>query len=168
MLEVRAVEEFRVCSRDRQRAEAFASVQADLHDVPVRAASAEEAAACDIVCTVTASKTPVLFGAWVGPGTHVNLVGAHGAEHREADSSLIAKGALYVDSLVSLEFEGGDLRIPMQEGVIDASCIRGEIGGVLSGIVAGRRDDQEITIYNSVGLAPQDLFAVAELLYGPC
>ena len=118
-----------------------------------------EAGACDLVCTVTASPEPVLQGDWVRPGAHVNLVGAHTLATREADSALIEKSALYVDLMESTVNEGGDIMIPIQEGAIGEDAIAGEIGQLLNADIAGRRDNDQITLYNSLGITAQDLFA---------
>ena len=90
---------------------------------------------------------------------HVNLVGAHSLTTREADTALIAKGRLYVDLMESCRNEGGDFMLPLQEGAIEDNAILGEIGRIESGAVAGRDTDADITIYNSLGITAQDLFA---------
>jgi ornithine cyclodeaminase/alanine dehydrogenase-like protein (mu-crystallin family) len=160
MVAVRPVQEVVVWGRSFEKAQRFAQRESGATGITVRAcADPQEAAACDIVCTVTASPTPVLFGDWVADGAHINLVGAHSAGHREADSELVARAAVYVDSMESLEHEGGDLLIPLNEGRISPAHIRGELGAVLKGEVAGRRSSDEITLYNSVGVATQDLYA---------
>lgn len=164
MMAVRPIESFCIWARSPGKAAAFVAEQQAGFAVPLRVGSAREAGACDIVCTVTSAHEPVLAGDWVKEGAHVNLVGAHAATHREADSALIARAALYVDSLASLEYEGGDLRIPLSEGAIERASIRGEIGGVLAGSVPGRSDAHEITVYNSVGLAAQDLYVASALV----
>jgi ornithine cyclodeaminase len=115
----------------------------------------------DIVCTATSSPTPILQGAWVRRGTHVNLIGACSAKTREADAGLVAKSAFYVDLRASAMAEAGDLLDAM--GPLAAQHIRGEIGEVLNGKVAGRSDDEEVTVYKSLGIAAQDL-AVAHAL----
>lgn len=118
-------------------------------------------AGSDIICTVTAAAEPVLRGEWVKPGTHINLVGSHSLSAREADSELIVRSKVYVDSLTSTTAEAGDIMIPVREGIIDMAHILGEIGQVASGEIAGRLDDAQITLYKSLGITAQDLFAAA-------
>ena len=119
MLAVRPLEEILIWGRDAGRAAAFAGEQSQRTGKVVRAtADPAEAAACPILCTVTGSAEPILKGAWVNSGTHINLVGAHTLSTREADSELIARAALYVDSMESNANEGGDFMIPLKEGAI--------------------------------------------------
>ena len=163
---VRDIREVRVWGRTAASARDFASrhgaAAAGMRIVAV--ATAEEAAACDIVCVVTGAHEPVIHGAWLAPGAHVNLVGAHTATTREADSALVANARVYVDSRVSAASEAGDLLIPLREGAIGAGHIVGELGEVLLGRAPGRRNDREITVYKSLGLVAQDLMAAERAL----
>lgn len=118
-----------------------------------------ESASCDIVCTVTGSKEPVLKGKWLRSGAHINLVGAHAPTAREADSEAILLASVYVDSRESAMTEAGDLLIPLNEGLISREHVKGEIGEVIAGHVEGRTSRQQITLYKSLGLAAQDLYA---------
>lgn len=112
-----------------------------------------------MICVVTGAREPVILGNWVQSGAHVNLVGAHTPSAREADSSLVVRGRIYVDSLKSAFEEAGDIIIPIKEGVIDRAHVVGELGGVLLGSVEGRRGHADVTIYKSLGLVIQDLMA---------
>ena len=162
---VRPIEHVVVWARDHDKARRFASEQSDRHGLVVTAQeSAEKAAACDIVSVVTNSAEPVLRGAWLRPGCHVSLVGSHEAEHREADSEAVARAAVYVDSRRGALSEAGDLLIPMAEGRISASHIAGEIGEVLEGAAPGRVDASQVTLYKSLGIVAQDLFAAEFVL----
>jgi ornithine cyclodeaminase len=159
MRAVRRIESVRVWGRSPDKAKAFAARQSAAHDIPVEAASAEAASAADIVCTVTGSPTPVVRGAWIAPGTHLNLVGAHSRTTREVDTDLIVRARVWVDSLESTMNEGGDLLIPIEEGAIGTDHIVGEIGRLVLGEIEGRRTPDEITVYNSLGIVSQDLVA---------
>jgi ornithine cyclodeaminase len=159
MRAVRPIASVRVWGRSPDKVGAFAASQTARHGIPVEAASAEDAAASDIVCTVTGSPTPVVRGVWIAPGTHLNLVGAHSKTTREVDTDLIARARVWVDSLESTMNEGGDLLIPIQEGAIGPNHIVGEIGRLVLGEVEGRRTPDEITVYNSLGVVGQDLVA---------
>lgn len=162
---VRSIDRVVVWARNREKARQFATEQSERHGIEVCALeSAEKAAACDIVSVVTNSPEPVLQGAWLKPGAHVSLVGSHEAEHREADSEAVARAAVYVDSRRGALSEAGDLLIPMAEGRIAAGHIVGEIGEVLLGAAPGRRDRTQVTLYKSLGIVAQDLFAAEHLL----
>jgi len=165
MRTVRAIEEIRVWGVDRDSATCFAAAHSSRTGLAVRAAGTpQEAAACDIVCTVTNSATPVLAGGWVRPGAHVNLVGAHSLATREADTELIRSASVYVDLLASMKAEAGDIMIPIGERAITLDHVVGEIGQLLDGNIRGRRGETEITVYKSVGFAAQDLVAAATVL----
>lgn len=157
---VRPIEETLIWGRSFEKAAAFAAEQAKRTGRDIRAVShPEEAAACDIISTVTMSTEPILKAAWLKAGAHVNLVGAHQASAREADSALIAGAAVYVDLMESALNEAGDIVIPMKEGLFDKSHISGEIGQLAVGQIPGRQNDSQWTVYKSVGIAAQDLFA---------
>lgn len=161
---VRPITETLIWGRSFEKAKAFAAEQIQRTGLKIRAvASPEEAAACDIVSTVTLAAEPILKAVWLKPGAHVNLVGAHQANVREADSALIKGAAVYVDLLQSALNEAGDILIPLSEGLIDTSHIIGEIGRLATGQIPGRQNDRQTTVYKSVGLAAQDLFAACHV-----
>lgn len=162
---VRDIDRVRVWARDPDKARAFAARWAGAFDAAIEAvADPAEAAACDIVSTVTNAHDPVLRGDWLRPGAHVNLVGAHEAQHREADSEAVAVAAVFVDTRRGALREAGDLLIPLSEGRFTERHIRGEIGEVLSGGAPGRSDRRQVTIYKSLGTVAQDLYAAARVL----
>ena len=157
---VRSIREVRIWARDPDKARRFVASHRDKTDaelVPVN--DPADAAACDIVSTVTGATSPVLQGDWLRPGCHVNLVGAHRPDYREIDSTGMARAALFVDSREAALKEAGDLLLPLSEGLVTAEHIRGEIGEVLSGDAQGRVGGGQVTAYKSLGLAAQDLFA---------
>ncbi len=124
----------------------------------VRAAgSAEEAVrGADVVVTATTSRTPVLSGAWLAPGTHINAVGAPRPDWRELDDEAVRHARVYVDSREAAARESGD--------VIAAGDIFAELGEVAAGTRPGRRSPDEITLFKSVGLAVEDVIT-ADLVY---
>ena len=166
MLEVRPVHRVRVWSPTRERREAFAREAAAAHDVPVEAVdSAQEAVSeADIVCTVSASPTPVVQWEWLARGAHVNAVGASTASTRELDTETVARSRFYVDLRESALAEAGDLLIPMEEGRVTPSHIVGELGEVLEGRAPGRSSHEEVTVFKSLGMAVQDLVAADVIL----
>jgi ornithine cyclodeaminase/alanine dehydrogenase-like protein (mu-crystallin family) len=157
---VRPIREVRIWARSADKARDFVR-RHTRQDGPAVVAvdSARDAAGCDVVCTVTGSPEPVLHGEWVRPGAHVNLVGAHTATTREADSALIARARVYVDLRESARNEAGDLLIAEREGAIGPDHVVGEIGELLLGRAPGRRDEREVTVYKSLGIVAQDLVA---------
>jgi len=121
------------------------------------ARSAEEAVrGADVVVVATTSRTPVLQGAWLSPGTHINAVGAPRPDWRELDDAVLQQARLYVESREAASRESGDVRA--------AGEIVAEIGEVLAGASPGRRRPAELTLFKSVGLAVEDV-ASAALVY---
>lgn len=121
--------------------------------------SAEEAVrGADVIVTATTSQTPVLQGAWLSPGAHINAVGACRPDWQELDYEALSRCRIYVDSRAAAEQESGDVIAAGVERVI------GEIGEVVSGAVPGRSSPDEITLFKSLGLAVEDVVA-ADLVY---
>ncbi|MDQ3876542.1 MAG: ornithine cyclodeaminase family protein [Actinomycetota bacterium] len=156
MRAVRRFERVRICSRTPEHAEALAS-EADAEAV----ASAEHAVrGADVVVTATNSSSPVLERGWLRPGAHVNAVGASTPTARELDSRTMADAALFVDRRESTVNEAGDYLIALREGAIAGpEHIRAEIGELVIGAAEGRRSDDELTVFKSLGLAVEDLAA---------
>jgi len=166
---VRPIEEVRIWARSLEKAQALASELSTRARCRIRAVEdPSEAAACDVISTVTGSSEPILRGAWLRPGSHLNLVGAHSPKTREVDDEAVRRSAIYVDLRQSAMNEAGDLLIPMKAEVIAPSDILGEIGQVLSGAVPGRRSLEQITLYKSLGVVAQDLFAAAHVYQAAC
>jgi ornithine cyclodeaminase/alanine dehydrogenase-like protein (mu-crystallin family) len=129
------------------------------------AATAEEAVRdSDVVVTATYAAEPIVERAWLKPGTHINAVGSSVPTTRELDSETIRDAALFADRRESTVNEAGDFLIPQREGVIGPEHIRAEIGELLTGSGEGRRDDHELTVFKSLGLAVEDLAAAEYVL----
>jgi ornithine cyclodeaminase/alanine dehydrogenase-like protein (mu-crystallin family) len=162
MADVRPITRARVAARDLARTELFVAKFRD--QVPmelVACASAEEAVAgADIVVTATSSHEPVLRWEWLAPGTHVNAVGSSIPVAREIDTATMAGARLFVDRRESTINESGDYLMAHREGAIGPENIVAEIGDVLIGAAGGRTDDEQITLFKSLGLAVEDLAAV--------
>ena len=131
----------------------------DAGPFPVVAVSdlATAAAEADIIASATMAREPILRGAWVGPGTHVDLIGAYKADMREADDALIAGGSLFVDSRETTIDHIGELTIPIARGVIAADAVMGDLYDLVRGQAGGRRSEREITVYKNGGGAHLDL-----------
>jgi ornithine cyclodeaminase len=161
---VRDIDRVIVWGRDADKARRFAARQSARTGLAVTATrDPAEAAACDVLSTVTAATEPVLEGKWLRPGCHLNLVGVHTPDAREVDTDAVRQSRVYVDLMESAMNEAGDLLVPIAEGTIDEAHILGEIGQVLAGAVPGRTGDGDITLYKSLGIVAQDLFAAARV-----
>jgi alanine dehydrogenase len=116
----------------------------------------------DIISCATLAETPIIRGAWLHPGQHVDLIGAFTPEMREADDDALTRASIYVDTRAGALAESGELVQGLAAGVITAADIRGELSDLARGLVSGRRSAEEITLFKSVGTAIEDL-AAAEL-----
>lgn len=160
MRAVRTLRRVRVWSRNRARAEQFAAA----HGVEAVATAQAAVADADLICTTTAAREPILEGAWLAPGAHINAVGACFATARELDTAAIVRARLIVDRRESALAESGDFLIPRAEGAITDHHIAGELGEVLLDRIPGRRDRDEVTVFDSLGIAVEDL-AAAHYVY---
>lgn len=154
-------------TRNPDTATRFAARIADAHPgLAVAALAAPEAVfgEADVVCTLTPSRDPVVRGAWFRPGQHINAVGAPPRpDHREIDSAGMARARVFLDSRATALHESGDLLLALAEGALASADIGPEIGDVITGKAPGRTSRDEITLYNSVGIALQDI-AIAGLM----
>jgi ornithine cyclodeaminase len=161
MLAVRPITRVRLWSRGAARAASFARWAQRRFGLAVDICQSAESAVRDaqIVCTVTASREPVLRGAWLSAGVHVNAVGASMAAARELDTQAVVQSRMFVDRRESTMNEAGDFLVPRREGAIDDSHILGELGALVSGAVRGRERDDDRTLFKSLGLAVEDVAA---------
>jgi ornithine cyclodeaminase/alanine dehydrogenase-like protein (mu-crystallin family) len=164
MAAVLPFERARVWSRTAEHAAAFAAEARA--PFPVEAVkSAEDAVrGADIVVTATSSVEPIVERSWLAPGAHVNAVGSSIPTARELDADTISTAALFADARESMVNEGGDYLFAVREAGIGPEHIRAELGEVLIGSAEGRRADDEVTVFKSLGLAAEDL-AAAEHVY---
>jgi ornithine cyclodeaminase/alanine dehydrogenase-like protein (mu-crystallin family) len=166
----RPLAQIRLAGHSRARTARLAAELRDQLDVPVLACDdvQEAVGGASIVVTATSSATPVLRREWLAEGTHINAVGACLPAAREIDTDTMADAALFVDRRESAAAESGDYLIALAEGAIDAGHIRAEIGDVLTGASPGRRGTREITLFESLGLAVEDLAAAAHAYRKAC
>lgn len=156
---IRNLESISVWGRSPERAQAFAERMQKELVLPVTTARDVKAAVseADIVCTVTAAAEPILKGAWVRPGTHVNLVGSGFAGPVEVDNDLVVRSRFIADSREGVLAQGAEFLRAKAAGLVGDDHIVAEIGQVLAGEIAGRRSTEEITVYKSLGHVVQDL-----------
>ena len=141
-------------------------VSAELDGVEELATAEEAVRNADVVVTATSASEPVIAREWLRDGVHVNAVGSAFPNARELDTETVRDSAFFVDSRVSAFAEAGDFLIPLGEGAIAEDHIRAELGEVLIGTAEGRRDEDEITVFESLGLAVEDLVAAEHVLRG--
>jgi len=167
--QVRRLESIVVWGRSLERARAFVERMRSEFAFPLSAAAgAEEAAGqADIVCTVTSAQEPVVKGAWIRPGTHLNLVGSSYAGPAEVDNDLVVRSRFIADSREGILRQGAEFLRAKQAGLVGDDHIVAEIGQVLAGQIEGRRSAGEITVYKSIGHVVQDLAAAWALSSQP-
>jgi ornithine cyclodeaminase/alanine dehydrogenase-like protein (mu-crystallin family) len=159
MLLCRKIRRVRVWSRDPENARQFSERESRRHNITVELMPTVQAAVqgADIICTTTSSPNPILFGQHLSPGAHINAVGSSVPFARELDTEAVVKSRLFVDRRESTMNEAGDFLIPKKEGAIRDDHIQGEIGEILLGKVKGRKLQEDITLFKSLGLAIEDL-----------
>jgi ornithine cyclodeaminase len=162
---VREIRRVRVWSRSGDRAKEFAARARKQFDgeIVVSGSTREAVEGADVICTITAARTPVLEGAWLSPGAHVNAVGASLPSARELDTAAVVRSRLFVDRRESTMSEAGDFLIPRSEGAITDAHILGELGDLLAGSVRGRVNRDDITLFKSLGLAVEDVAALRHI-----
>jgi ornithine cyclodeaminase/alanine dehydrogenase len=170
---VRSIDTVVVWSRSAVRVSAFRrALRRREHADGVRAIAVitasgprEVVEAADVVCTLTPSRVPVVEGAWFRPGLHVNAVGAPPRpDHREIDSAGMARATVFVDNTGVQLRKSGEALLSLRDGTTTEEDFRLELGAVLAALVPGRTGPGQITLFNSVGIALQDLAFAAVAL----
>jgi alanine dehydrogenase len=162
---VRPIERAWVVSGNDRRETAFCQLQEKKLGIPVRLATSPEEAvkAADVICTATNSRDPVFRGEWLRPGTHINAIGAYTPWMRELDETTVCCSRVFIDQRQAAEAEAGDLLIAAADGRWSLDQVAGELGELLLGKVTGRTNQEEITLFKSVGLALQDAVTAARV-----
>ena len=111
----------------------------------------------DVLALATTAATPIVDGAWLPEGLHINAIGSHAPGLRELDTASVVKAKIICDQKAACLAEAGDIQIPLEEGAMSEDDIYGEIGELVSGTKKGRENDEEITLFKSVGLSIQDI-----------
>lgn len=166
MLAVRALRRIRIWARDRAKAADFARTEGARHGITIetQATVREAVSGADIVCTVTKAREPILLGEWLAPGVHLNVVGSSIATTAEIDTAAVVSSRFFVDYRDSTVNEGGEYLRALKAGAIKPEHILGEIGEVANGSRIGRRSPTDVTLYKSLGIAPQDLASAHHVL----
>ena len=134
-----------------------------LPESTIRVCSAEQAVASDVVCTLTPSRTPVVMRAWVTPGTHINAVGADAEGKQELEPAILKDGMVVVDDLRQAS-AAGEINVPVAAGLFSVDDVYATLGEIITGSKPGRTDDSVITVFDSTGVAIEDV-AVARIIY---
>ncbi len=162
LIHVRPLASIRLVGRATARGLAVAAALGAELPVPITFTTDTAAAldGADLVVTATTSPEPVIDRAWLAPGVHINAVGACRPAERELDSATVAEAAFFVDRRESALRESGDLLL----SGLGCDHIRGEVGEVCAGTVGGRAAAEQITVFESLGLAVEDLAAAAHVV----
>jgi len=167
MQAVRPIEEVRVLGRAQDRASALVD-QARRLGLAARLAEPGDVGWADLICTCTTSPTPVLDGAAISPGTHINAVGAYRPNCREVDDVLVARSRIAVEERSVALAEAGDLLLPIGAGVIGPNAILADLTELVTGAVTVRSTPDDITLFVSVGMAYEDLVVARAVVHaGP-
>jgi ornithine cyclodeaminase/alanine dehydrogenase len=163
---VRNIESVKVYSRSEEKRNQFSAAMAKELGIakitPV--AEAEAAADADILITITSSREPVLKGAWLQAGTHINAAGGNSILRSETDDDVIKRTHfIAVDSKDQARLEAGEFVFPIEKGLLTWERVQ-EVCHVVQGAVQGRKTPDDITLFKSLGLAIEDV-ATAALLY---
>ncbi|WP_424810463.1 ornithine cyclodeaminase family protein [Roseococcus sp. YIM B11640] len=152
------LEEVAIWARRPEQAAALA-MRLAVHGVPARAAASPDTTGFDIVSSATLSREPLIHGASLSPGMHVDLVGAFRADMREADGAALARALCVVDTRIGALAEAGDIVQAIAEGHVTADDIACDLAELCRGQHPGRTSEAQVTLFKSVGWAGEDLAA---------
>ncbi len=152
-----SIGEIRVWSRSEKNARAFCKRNAGY---TCRSMSLEQVADCDLLVTTTPSRKPLIHDSWIRDGMHINAIGADAPGKEELDPRILSRATVFVDDPAQA-VHSGEVNVPIRDGSYSADRIAGTLGEVVLGM-KGRTSDREITVFDSTGLAIQDL-AIAEI-----
>jgi len=158
--EIFNIQEIRVYDIDP---EAVGRLQALIHKFRLTAATIETAMNSDIVCTLTPAHTPVVKKEWIQPGSHINAVGADAEGKEELDPEILRMATIVVDDFRQA-VHAGEVNVPISKCLYTKDEIYGSLGEIILGRKPGRTNDKQITIFDSTGVAIEDI-ATAKLIY---
>jgi alanine dehydrogenase len=150
-------EEVRVWSRSQATVDAFAAKYDGRFAFDLRPSTDLEQVVpgADVVVTITPARGPIVRDEWIAPGTHIAAVGADKGGDQELDPRILQRARIFVDDIRQCRTDG-EINVPLTEGLIGEDDIAGEIGQVIVGKLPGRTSDEEITVFDSTGIALQD------------
>jgi alanine dehydrogenase len=154
----KTIEEVRAWGRNAERAKKFAEEMSSLTGLKVKAVGTtrEAVEGLDIVCTATPARGPVTKNEWVKPGTHINAFGADAKGKQELEPNILKRAKIVVDDKQQCII-GGEINVPLSQGLLKESDVYGQIGEIVNGWKKGRERDDEITLMDSTGINPLDV-----------
>lgn len=162
--EVLPIQEVKIWSLDSKKTELFIEHMSSTTNIKFEVVSnAKDACDADIICTTTPSRDPVVRSEWIAPGTHINAIGADAPGKEELDPALLHQCIVVIDDWEQA-VHSGEVNVPIQKQLFSKDKIRGTLGDIILGKVPGRKNDNEITIFDSTGLAIQDLATAHSVL----
>lgn len=164
LLEVFEPELIRITSRSQERCDKFIEDMKGISPCEIRSEdSIQKVCDCDILVTTTPSRKPIVKAEWVPEGTHINAIGADAVGKEELDPELLIHSKIIVDDMVQA-LHSGEVNVPLSKHYISENDIHAELGEVIAALKPGRTSEEEITIFDSTGLAIQDV-ATAHMVY---
>jgi len=162
---LKKIEEVRVTDIIKASREKYAEEMSEKLGLNVRAVNnvKETVRGADVAVTVTPTQVPIVKSEWIGPGTHINAIGADAPGKEELDPELLKRAKIVIDDWEQAS-HSGEINVPLAEGIIIKENIWGEIGEIVAGLKPGRTSPDEITVFDSTGLAIQDA-VTANLAY---
>jgi alanine dehydrogenase len=163
---VRAIESATVYDSNGARARDYATEMSKRLNISVTPVDSPRQAVegMDVIIAASSASQPIFDGNWLVPGQHINGIGSHSPAARELDTTTIVRSKVVPDLAEACWVEAGDLIIPLNEGAITQDHVSASLGQVVAGLKPGRENDQEITLFKSVGLALQDV-STANFVY---
>ncbi len=152
-----------VWGKTKQESDTFCAQNKKLFSNLVSVATVQDAVQADIVVTTTPVRTPAVKAAWIKPGTHINAIGADAPGKQELETSLVKAARVVVDEWHQAS-HAGEINVPVSSGAFSEKDLAGQLGEIVCGKKTARRTDADITIFDSTGLAIQDV-AVAKVVY---
>ena len=163
--EVLGIQEVLIWGRTSEKAEALSLTFENASFAVTHVANLEGAMKqADVVSCATMSTAPLLYGEWLSPGQHIDLIGSFTPQMRETDDAVIQRSAVFVDTREGALSEAGDLIQPLQKGLFTPENIIADLSDLCRGVHPGRTDQKEITLFKSVGTSLEDL-AIAKLAF---
>lgn len=162
--EIFKIEELRVSDKVEANAEKYASEVKKRFDISIKVTDAKEAVqGADIIVTTTPVKSPIVMNDWVSEGVHINAIGADAPGKQELDPEILKRARIVIDNWEQAS-HSGEINVPISKGMLAREDVYAELGEIVSGKKSGRTSRDEITVFDSTGLAIQDV-ATAWLVY---
>lgn len=164
IMAVRDINKVKIFDRSKESTVAFKVEMGKEMEVEIESEpDAHEVCDCDILVTTTPVKSPVVKAGWIREGTHINAIGADATGKEELDPMILKNAKVIVDAIQQAS-HSGEVNVPISTGIFSVNEIYAELGQIVSGIMQGREDDGDITVFDSTGLAIQDV-VTADLAY---